>query len=300
MSLDKDPTSPTPETLSAPVRAEAVVSREASPSPAAVDRAVKALDPDRERPRDVLHARRLTLRIAQKTILKDIDVEFRSGSITAVIGPTGTGKSIFLRTLNRMNDRISGFSREGDVTLEGTSIWHPSQDLLSLRRRVGMLFQRPNPFPMSIRDNVVAGVKAHRIAKGKQLDVVAEQRLREVGLWEAVKDRLRDSPFRLSGGQQQLLCLARALAVGPDILLLDEPTSALDPISTQRVEEMLRSLVPALTLIVVTHNLGQARRLSHHTMFLYEGQLAEHGPTEQLFGNPREQHTANYVSGRIG
>jgi phosphate transport system ATP-binding protein len=265
-----------------------------------VDAVVESLDPDRDRPRDVLRSEELTLRIAQKTILNDIDIQFPNGSITAVIGPTGTGKSMFLRTLNRMNDRLSGFHREGDVTLDGTSIWSPSLDLLLLRRRVGMLFQRPNPFPMSIRDNVVAGVKAHRIAKGKQLDVIAEQRLREVGLWDAVKDRLGDSPFRLSGGQQQLLCLARALAVGPDILLLDEPTSSLDPISTERIEEMLRALAPALTLIVVTHNLGQARRLSNYTMFLFEGHLAEHGPTEELFERPREQDTANYVSGRIG
>jgi phosphate transport system ATP-binding protein len=272
---------------------------EAQPK-SADDVVVEALDPDRDRPRDILRSEDLTLRIAQKTILSDIEMQFPSGSITAIIGPTGTGKSIFLRTLNRMNDRLSGFHREGDVILDGTSIWAPSLDLLLLRRRVGMLFQRPNPFPMSIKDNVVAGVRAHRIAKGKQLEVIAEQRLQEVGLWDAVKDRLGDSPFRLSGGQQQLLCLARALAVGPDILLLDEPTSSLDPISTERVEEMLRALAPALTLIVVTHNLGQARRLSHYTMFLYEGHLAEHGPTEELFESPREQDTVNYVTGRIG
>ena len=149
-----------------------------------------------------------------------------------------------------------------------------------------MLFQRPNPFPMSIKDNVVAGVKAHRIAKGKQLDVVCERRLTEVGLWDAVKDRLNDSPFRLSGGQQQLLCLARALAVGPEVLLLDEPTSALDPVTTESIEALLKTLAPALTLIVVTHNLGQAMRVSHHTMFFYQGQLMEHGPTDDLFNRP--------------
>ncbi|MBO0713684.1 MAG: phosphate ABC transporter ATP-binding protein [Acidimicrobiales bacterium] len=283
-----------------PVATETVADPAIAPRPKTMDQVVDALDPDRERPSDVLRAQQLTLRIGQKVILKDIDIRFRSGSITAVIGPTGTGKSMFLRTLNRMNDRLSGFSREGDVTLDGTSIWAAGLDLLALRRRVGMLFQRPNPFPMSIKDNVVAGVRAHRIAKGKQLDVIAEQRLREVGLWDAVKDRLGESPFRLSGGQQQLLCLARALAVGPDILLLDEPTSSLDPLSTERIEEMLRALVPALTLLVVTHNLGQARRLSHETMFLYEGHLTEHGRTDELFQNPREQDTANYVTGRIG
>ena len=163
-----------------------------------------------------------------------------------------------------------------------------------------MVFQRPNPFPMSIRDNVVAGVKAHRIARGKQLDVVAEQRLTEVGLWDAVKDRLGDSPFRLSGGQQQLLCLARALAVGPEVLLLDEPTSSLDPVSTEYVEALLRNMAPALTLIVVTHNLAQARRVSHRTMFFYDGRLVEHGPTADLFERPAEPETERYVTGRMG
>ena len=175
-----------------------------------------------------------------RIVMSDVDVALARGSITALIGPTGSGKSTFLRTLNRMNDRVPGFQRTGDVTLDDVSLWAPHVDLLTLRRRVGMLFQRPNPFPMSIRDNVVAGVKAHRIAKGKQLDVVAERRLTEVGLWDAVKDRLNDSPFRLSGGQQQLLCLARALAVGPEVLLLDEPTSSLDPISTESIEALLR------------------------------------------------------------
>jgi phosphate transport system ATP-binding protein len=261
---------------------------------------LQALDPDRGRPEDVVQAEKLTLGFGAKTILTGIDMSFRRGTITALIGPTGSGKSTFLRTLNRMNDRVSGFRREGDVTFDDKSIWSPHHDLLVLRRRIGMLFQRPNPFPMSIRDNVVAGVKAHRIAKGKQLDVVAEQRLREVGLWDAVKDRLGDSPFRLSGGQQQLLCLARALAVGPEVLLLDEPTSALDPISTEYIEALLATLVPALTLIIVTHNLAQARRVSNTTMFFYDGELIEHGPTEALFENPQQPNTERYVNGRIG
>jgi phosphate transport system ATP-binding protein len=271
-----------------------------TPSMPGIDPILEALDPDRSRPADVVNSNGLTLSFGQKRILSDIHIPFRRGTITALIGPTGCGKSTFLRTINRMNDKVSGFRYEGDVTLEGQSIWAPRQDLLSLRRRVGMLFQRPNPFPMSIRDNVVAGVKAHQIAKGKQLDVVAEERLRQVGLWDAVKDRLKDSPFRLSGGQQQLLCLARALAVGPEVLLLDEPTSALDPISTEWVESLLRQLTPALTLIIVTHNLGQARRASDNTMFLYEGQLVEHGPTEELFERPKEARTEHYVTGRMG
>ena len=277
-----------PPTVSAP---------EAQP---AVDPVLDELDPDHGRPSDVMETDGLTLRFGTKTILSSIDMAFPRGTITALIGPTGSGKSTYLRTLNRMNDKVPGFRYEGDALLEGRSIWASGVDLLNLRRRVGMLFQRPNPFPMSIRDNVVAGVKAHRIAKGKQLDVVAERRLREVGLWDAVKDRLGDSPFRLSGGQQQLLCLARALAVGPDVLLLDEPTSALDPISTEYIEAMLRQMAPALTLIVVTHNLAQARRVSHRTMFFYDGQLVEHGPTTDLFERPQDPQTERYVTGRIG
>jgi phosphate transport system ATP-binding protein len=270
-----------------------------TPAPG-IDPVLDALDPDRGRPANVMEAKGLCLRFGEKTILSSIDMAFARGTITALIGPTGSGKSTFLRTLNRMNDKVTGFRYDGDVSLEGRSIWAQGTDLLELRRRVGMLFQRPNPFPMSIRDNVVAGVRAHRIAKGKQLDVVAEQRLREVGLWDAVNDRLNDSPFRLSGGQQQLLCLARALAVGPDVLLLDEPTSSLDPISTEYVEALLRQLAPALTLIVVTHNLAQARRVSHETMFFYDGLLVEHGPTNDLFENPKDPQTERYVTGRIG
>ncbi len=283
-----------------PVGKHAAGAKAAAPQGVQLDPVLDALDPDRDRPAHVIETRLLTLHFGSKPILSSIDMAFERGSITALIGPTGSGKSTFLRTLNRMNDKVRGFRTEGDVFLEGRSIWAPSTDLLELRRRVGMLFQRPNPFPMSIRDNVVAGVRAHRIARGKQLDVVAEQRLREVGLWDAVKDRLGDSPFRLSGGQQQLLCLARALAVGPDVLLLDEPTSSLDPISTEYVEALLRQLAPALTLIVVTHNLAQARRISRTTMFFYDGRLVEHGPTNALFERPNDPQTERYVTGRIG
>jgi phosphate transport system ATP-binding protein len=268
--------------------------------PETLDGCLAALDPDGARPADIIRTQALTIRFGDNVILSDIEVEFPRGGITALIGPTGTGKSVFVRTLNRMNEKLPGFSHDGDVTLDDKSIWASDQDLLCFRRRVGMLFQRPNPFPMSIRDNVVAGVKAHRIAKGKQLDVVAEERLRQVGLWDGVKDRLGDSPYRLSGGQQQLLCLARALAVGSEVLLLDEPTSSLDPISTELIENLIRELVPALTFIVVTHNLGQARRLSHRTMFLSEGHLVEYGPTEQLFERPREAQTKRYVTGHFG
>ncbi len=266
----------------------------------ALDPVLKALDPDAQRPAAAMETSHLTLRFGAKAVLSGIDMAFRRGTITALIGPTGAGKSTFLRTLNRRNDRVGGFSHDGDVKLDGSSIWAADQNLLTLRRRVGMLFQRPNPFPMSVRDNVVCGVKAHRIAKGRQLDVVAERRLTEVGLWEAVRDRLGDSPFRLSGGQQQLLCLARALAIGPEVLLLDEPSSSLDPISNEVVEDLIRRLAPALTIIVVTHNLGQARRVSDTTMFFYDGALVEHGPTEQIFESPQHHHTERYVTGRMG
>jgi phosphate transport system ATP-binding protein len=265
-----------------------------------IDEALKSLDPDAARPECVMESINLNLGFSGRIVLGDVNVELRRGTITALIGPTGSGKSTFLRTLNRMNDRVPGFNRTGDITFDDVSLWGQGVDLLTLRRRIGMLFQRPNPFPMSIKDNVVAGVKAHRIAKGKQLDVVCERRLTEVGLWDAVKDRLNDSPFRLSGGQQQLLCLARALAVGPEVLLLDEPTSSLDPVTTEAIESLLKTLTPALTLIVVTHNLGQAMRVSHRTMFFYQGQLMEHGATDDLFNRPHHPDTERYVTGRMG
>jgi phosphate transport system ATP-binding protein len=265
-----------------------------------IDEALQSLDPDAARPEHVMEAVKLNLGFSGRIVLADINVSLKRGSITALIGPTGSGKSTFLRTLNRMNDRVPGFSRTGEVLFDNESLWGQNVDLLMLRRRVGMLFQRPNPFPMSIKDNVVSGVKAHRIAKGKQLDVVCERRLTEVGLWDMVKDRLNDSPFRLSGGQQQLLCLARALAVGPEVLLLDEPTSALDPVTTESIEALIKTLTPALSLIVVTHNLGQAMRISDQTMFFYQGALVEHGATDDLFNRPQHPDTERYVTGRMG
>ncbi|MHB8450881.1 MAG: phosphate ABC transporter ATP-binding protein [Mycobacteriales bacterium] len=248
----------------------------------------------------MLETRALSLGFAATPVLSDVSLSFPQGSITALLGPTGSGKTTFLRSLNRMNDRVSGFTRTGDVLLDGRSIWDPGQSPLALRRKIGMLFQRPNPFPMSIFNNVVSAVRAHKIAAGAGLRQVAEQRLREVGLWDAVKDRLGDSPFRLSGGQQQLLCLARALAVGPEVLLLDEPTSSLDPISTAAIEGMIRGLAPALTVVIVTHNLAQARRVADRTAFFYQGHLIEAGPTDEVFERPQREETAHYVTGRIG
>lgn len=242
----------------------------------------------------------LTLGFGERTVLSDISVNVQKGAVTALIGPTGSGKSTLLRTFNRMNDKVTGYRHGGDVLLDGRSIWNPHVELMSLRRRVGMLFQRPNPFPMSIMDNVIAGVKAHKMAPRGELRGICERRLREVGLWEPVAARLKDSPFRLSGGQQQLLCLARALAVEPDVLLLDEPTSSLDPMATESIEALIRALPPRLTVVIVTHNLAQARRIADQTIFLNNGRMVEYGDTQQLFEHPTQDETAHYVGGRFG
>jgi phosphate transport system ATP-binding protein len=247
-----------------------------------------------------LNAVDLTLGFGERTILSSINVEVKRGAITALIGPTGSGKTTLLRTFNRMNDKVSGYRHSGDVLLDGRSIWHSGVELMALRRQVGMLFQRPNPFPMSIMDNVTAGTRAHKMAKGPALRQVAEEHLTAVGLWGAVKDRLKDSPFRLSGGQQQLLCLARALAIQPEVLLLDEPTSSLDPNATESIEALVKKLTPSITVVIVTHNLAQASRISDQTIFLNQGRMVEYGPTKQLFENPAEEETARYVGGRFG
>jgi phosphate transport system ATP-binding protein len=242
----------------------------------------------------------LTLSFGARAILSDLMIDVNAGNVTALLGPTGSGKTTLLRTFNRMNDKVTGYRHKGDVLLDGRSIWSSGIELMALRRKVGMLFQRPNPFPMSIMDNVIAGVKAHKMAPKAKQKEIAERRLREVGLWDAVSTRLKDSPFRLSGGQQQLLCLARALAIDPDVLLLDEPTSSLDPVATESIEALVRTLVPSITVVIVTHNLAQARRVSDYTVFLNKGRLVEHGETKQLFENPVHEETANYVTGRFG
>ena len=238
----------------------------------------------------------LTLGFGAKTVLDHVDLNLPARAVTSLLGPTGSGKSTFLRTLNRMNDKVSGYRHSGDVLLNGQSIF-TKHDLMEFRRRVGMLFQRPNPFPMSIIDNVVAGVRAHKMVTRKDFKNVAEARLREVGLWDAVKDRLGDSPFRLSGGQQQLLCLARALAVDPEVLLLDEPTSSLDPNTTEKIEQLIRSLADRLTVVMVTHDLAQAARIGDRTALFFDGGLVEEGPTEQLFSAPKHAETVRYISG---
>jgi phosphate transport system ATP-binding protein len=273
------------------------------PTGSTTDTAVKAPSPASAQGIDgsaVITTVDLTLSFGQRAILSDIAVEVLRGTVTALIGPTGSGKTTLLRTFNRMNDKVTGYRHAGDVLLDGRSIWSSSVELMSLRQKVGMLFQRPNPFPMSIMDNVVAGARAHRVTDKAGLKAIAQQRLTEVGLWDAVRDRLKDSPFRLSGGQQQLLCLARALAIRPDVLLLDEPTSSLDPRATESIEALVRQLVPDLTVIIVTHNLAQASRIADRTIFLNQGRMVEQGPTRQLFDNPTNEETARYVSGHFG
>ncbi|HEX7322428.1 MAG TPA: ATP-binding cassette domain-containing protein, partial [Mycobacterium sp.] len=247
----------------------------------------------------VMSADNLTLGFGTKTVLDSVSLKFPANAVTALLGPTGSGKTTFLRTLNRLNDKVTGFRYSGDVLLGGESIFG-DRDLLEFRRAVGMLFQRPNPFPMSIMDNVVAGVRAHKMAPRKEFRNVAEEMLRLVGLWDAVKDRLNDSPFRLSGGQQQLLCTARALAVNPDVLLLDEPTSSLDPGTTEKIEQLIRSLTDRLTVIMVTHDLAQAAHIADRTAFFFNGRLVEEGPTTQLFSSPKHEETVRYFSrGRL-
>ncbi len=241
----------------------------------------------------------LTLGFGGKIVLDNVSLDFPACAVTVLLGPTGSGKTTFLRTLNRMNDKVSGYRYTGDVLLGGDSIFR-NRDLMEFRRTVGMLFQRPNPFPMSIIDNVVAGLRAHKMVPRKEFKHVAEARLTEVGLWDAVKDRLGDSPFRLSGGQQQLLCLARALAVNPEVLLLDEPTSSLDPTTTEKIEELIRSLANRLTVVMVTHDLAQAARIGDRTALFFDGRLIEEGPTEQLFLAPKRAETMRYVSGLFG
>ena len=250
--------------------------------------------------RPVLVARDVSVGFGAMTVLAGVEMSVAPDSINALIGPTGCGKSTLLRSFNRLNDKVRGYWRTGAIEFDGAEITSDDMDLLVLRRRVGMVFQRPNPFPLCISDNVVAGVKAHGMVPRRELPEVAERHLREVGLWPAVADRLSESPFRLSGGQQQLLCLARALAVEPDVLLLDEPTSSLDPITTEMVEDLLHKLAARLTIVIVTHNLAQARRVADTTSFLYNGRLVESGATKQIFEDPAEPETVSYVSGRIG
>ena len=232
--------------------------------------------------------------------LKNINIEIEPHSITALIGPSGCGKSTFLKTLNRMNDLIPGVKITGTVNYNGIDVYAPSTDVCELRREVGMVFQKPNPFPMSIYDNVAYGPRTHGVTSKAKLDDIVERSLRGAAIWDEVKDRLKKSALGLSGGQQQRLCIARALAVEPNVLLMDEPTSALDPISTSKIEELAMELKNKYTIIIVTHNMQQAVRISDNTAFFLLGDLVEYGSTERMFEQPRDKRTEDYITGRFG
>ncbi|MCL6456883.1 MAG: phosphate ABC transporter ATP-binding protein PstB [Gorillibacterium sp.] len=242
----------------------------------------------------------LNLSYGTNQALFDIALEVEKNSITALIGPSGCGKSTFLRTLNRMNDLINSVKITGKVFVDGENIYAPETDVVSLRKRVGMVFQRPNPFPMTIYDNVAYGPRIHGIKKRATLDEIVEQSLTQAALWDEAKDRLNKSALGLSGGQQQRLCIARLLAVEPDVLLMDEPTSALDPISTLKVEELTAQLKEKYTIVIVTHNMQQAARVSDTTAFFLNGYLVETNKTEKMFTNPNDKRTEDYITGRFG
>ena len=231
--------------------------------------------------------------------LKNINMEIQANEITAFIGPSGCGKSTFLKTLNRMNDLVEGCRITGKVTLEGQDIYH-GMDVNLLRKRVGMVFQKPNPFPMSVYDNITYGPRTHGIRSKAKLDDIVEKSLRNAAIWDECKDRLKTSALGMSGGQQQRLCIARALAVQPDILLMDEPTSALDPISTSKIEDLCMELKKDYTIVMVTHNMQQAARISDKTAFFLLGEVIEMGETDQIFSMPKDERTENYISGRFG
>ena len=232
--------------------------------------------------------------------LKNVNIEIPEKSITAFIGPSGCGKSTFLKTLNRMNDLIPGVKITGDIRYEGTDIFSKEVDINNLRKEIGMVFQKPNPFPMSIYDNVAYGPRTHGITNRVQLDEIVERALRDAAIWDEVKDRLKKNALGMSGGQQQRLCIARALAVQPKILLMDEPTSALDPISTSRIEELVTELKEKYTIVMVTHNMQQAVRVSDHTAFFLLGELVEFGKTDDIFSQPQDKRTEDYITGRFG
>lgn len=247
-----------------------------------------------------IEARRFSFWYGEKQALHDIDLTMPARSVTALIGPSGCGKSTFLRSINRMNALIPGARHEGSILLDGEELYGRAMDVVQLRQRVGMVFQRWNPFPKSIYDNVAYGPRINGTSGRSELDARVESALRRAALWNEVKDRLRQSALGLSGGQQQRLCIARALANQPEVLLLDEPASALDPIATQKIEELLYELKSELTIVIVTHNLQQAARVSDQTAFFYLGRLVEVGATERIFTSPRQERTEAYITGRFG
>ena len=249
---------------------------------------------------DIMTVDDLCLWYGQTQALKNVNITIPEKSITALIGPSGCGKSTFLKTLDRMNDLVPGVRITGKVCYQGQDIFALSVDVNHLRKEIGMVFQKPNPFPMSIYDNIAYGPRTHGVRNKAKLDDIVEQSLRGAAIWDEVKDRLKKSALGLSGGQQQRLCIARALAVEPQVLLMDEPTSALDPISTSKIEELAMELKERYTIIIVTHNMQQAARISDQTAFFLLGELVEYGETEQIFAQPRDKRTEDYITGRFG
>ena len=249
---------------------------------------------------DIFTVHDLNLWYGPTQALHHVDMDIPEQSITALIGPSGCGKSTFLKTLDRMNDLVPGVRIEGTVEYDGKNIFAPDVDVNELRRQVGMVFQKPNPFPMSIYDNVAYGPRTHGVRNRAKLDEIVEQSLRSAAIWDEVKDRLRKSAFGLSGGQQQRLCIARALAVKPEVLLMDEPTSALDPISTLKIEDLATELKKDYTIVMVTHNMQQATRISDKTAFFLLGEVVEFGVTDQIFSMPKDKRTEDYITGRFG
>ena len=248
----------------------------------------------------VLSAEHMNLYYGTFQALKDVNLTVDEHAVTALIGPSGCGKSTFIKTLNRMNDLVPGVRVEGKILYRGRDIFEKGLDVTLLRKRIGMVFQKPNPFPMSVYDNVAYGPRLHGVHSKKELDAIVEQALRGAAIWDEVKGRLKKSALGLSGGQQQRLCIARALAVKPDVLLMDEPTSALDPISTSKIEELCAQLKKDYTMVIVTHNMQQAVRISDKTAFFLLGELVESGPTEKLFSTPADKRTEDYITGRFG
>lgn len=242
----------------------------------------------------------LDLYYGQKQALKNINMDIHSNAITALIGPSGCGKSTFLKTLNRMNDLIDNVRITGQATLDGEDIFDRNMDVTMLRKRVGMVFQQPNPFPMSVYDNIAYGPRVHGIKNKAKLDEIVEESLRGAAIWDEVKDNLKKSALRLSGGQQQRICIARALATKPEVILMDEPTSALDPISTTKIEDLMEELKRQYTVVVVTHNMQQAVRVSDYTAFFLVGDMVEYGETKELFTYPKDKRTEDYITGRFG
>ena len=247
-----------------------------------------------------ISARNLNLYYGENHALKDINMDIKKNAVTALIGPSGCGKSTFLKSLNRMNDLVENVKITGEVTLDNENIYGENVDTTLLRKKIGMVFQQPNPFPMSIYDNIAYGPRIHGIKNKSKLDEIGEESLRGAAIFDEVKDRLKKSALGLSGGQQQRLCIARALAVQPDVLLMDEPTSALDPISTLKVEELMEDLKKKYTVVVVTHNMQQATRVSDETAFFLVGEVVEFDKTETIFSNPKNKKTEDYITGRFG